>query len=88
LTPVRPQINFLIIFTIGLTAFGSFLDAFKQPTSVLTVVASKFPAGATFFVSYMMLQAGIQMGVETSLLGIGAFSRLSFVAIVLLQATR
>jgi uncharacterized membrane protein len=54
LTSLLAQVNFLIIFCVGMTAFGSFLDAFKQPTSVLAVVAAKFPSAATFFVSYIV----------------------------------
>ncbi|GAA5890334.1 hypothetical protein JCM6882_008798 [Rhodosporidiobolus microsporus] len=63
-------INLIIIFCIGATAFTAFLNAFKQPTSVLPVVAAAFPKGATFFTSYILLQAGIHTGVEISLLGI------------------
>ncbi|GAA5970112.1 hypothetical protein JCM11641_000274 [Rhodosporidiobolus odoratus] len=63
-------INFLIVFCIGITAFTSFLNAFRQPTSVLDVIAAAFPKGATFFSSYMLLQAGIHTGIEISLLGI------------------
>ncbi|GAA5865963.1 hypothetical protein JCM8547_002898 [Rhodosporidiobolus lusitaniae] len=63
-------INFLVVFCIGITAFSSFLDAFRRPTSVLNVIASSFPNGATFFVGYMLLQCGIHCGIELSLLGI------------------
>ncbi|GAA5842731.1 hypothetical protein JCM11251_002335 [Rhodosporidiobolus azoricus] len=63
-------VNLIIIFCIGATAFDAFLNAFRQPTSVLPVVAAAFPKGATFFTSYVLLQAGIHTGVEISLLGI------------------
>lgn len=63
-------VNLLIIFCIGITAFTSVLNALESPTSVLDVVASAFPKGATFFTSYVLLQAGVHCGVETSLLGI------------------
>ncbi|GAA5927178.1 hypothetical protein JCM10213_005601 [Rhodosporidiobolus nylandii] len=66
-------INFLIIFCIGITAFTSLLNVFsalRQPESVLSIVAAAFPKGATFFTSYVLLQAGIHTGIELSLLGI------------------
>ncbi|SCV71005.1 BQ2448_3767 [Microbotryum intermedium] len=62
-----PQI---LLFCIGLTAFNSFLNAFRQPTSVLTVVASSFPKGATFFVSWTLLVVGMHHGIEIALFGI------------------
>lgn len=63
-------INLLVVFTIGTTAFTALLNAFSSPTSVLDVVAGAFPRAGTFFVSYLLLQVGVQNGVETSLLGI------------------
>ncbi|KAI5481744.1 DUF221 domain contaning protein [Pseudohyphozyma bogoriensis] len=63
-------INVLIVFCIGLTAFTSFLNAFKQPGSVLNVIASAFPKGATFFVSWSLLVIGLHHGIEHSLFGI------------------
>ncbi|GAA6026880.1 hypothetical protein JCM8097_005929 [Rhodosporidiobolus ruineniae] len=70
-------VNLLIVFTIGRTAFDAFLNAFKQPTSVLPVVAAAFPKAASFFVSYVMLQAGIHTGIELSLLGISFINHAS-----------
>jgi len=63
-------INLLIVFTIGTTAFTALLNAFSSPTSVLDVVAGAFPRAATFYVSYLLLQVGVQTGVELALLGI------------------
>ncbi|GAA6001064.1 hypothetical protein JCM10207_007396 [Rhodosporidiobolus poonsookiae] len=63
-------VNFITIFSIGNTAFTAFLNSFRRPTSVLDVVAKAFPQAATFFTSYVLLQAGIQTGVELSMLGI------------------
>ncbi|SCZ98412.1 BZ3500_MvSof-1268-A1-R1_Chr7-1g09128 [Microbotryum saponariae] len=62
--------NIILLFCIGLTAFNAFLNAFKQPTSVLTVVASSFPKGATFFVSWTLLVVGVHHGIEIALFGI------------------
>ncbi|GAA5931546.1 uncharacterized protein JCM15063_001498 [Sporobolomyces koalae] len=63
-------INFIVVFCIGISAFTAFLNAFRQPVSVLTVVAGAFPKGATFFVSWSLLIVGLQSGLEISLFGI------------------
>lgn len=63
-------INLLIIFTVGTTAFTAILNAFSSPASILDVVAGAFPRAATFYISYLLLQIGVQTGVELSLLGI------------------
>lgn len=44
-----------------MTAFTAFLNAFRQPVSVLAVVAGAFPRGATFFVSWSLLIIGLQV---------------------------
>lgn len=41
----------VIVFCVGLAAFNGFLTAFRQPASILPVIADAFPKGATFFVS-------------------------------------
>ncbi|BGP68500.1 hypothetical protein NBRC10513v2_001833 [Rhodotorula toruloides] len=63
-------VNLLIIFVIGITAFSAFLNAFRQPVSVLTVLAGAFPKASTFYTSYILLQTGVHTGIELSLLGI------------------
>ncbi|KAG0666664.1 hypothetical protein C6P46_004330 [Rhodotorula mucilaginosa] len=63
-------VNLLVIFCVGITAFSAILNAFNSPVSILQVVAAAFPKGATFFVSYVLLQVGVQCGIELSLLGI------------------
>ncbi|GAA5822842.1 hypothetical protein JCM10212_001470 [Sporobolomyces blumeae] len=63
-------INFIVVFCIGISAFTAFLNAFRQPVSVLNVVASSFPKGATFFVSWSLLIVGLQNGLEIALFGI------------------
>ncbi|GAA6006475.1 hypothetical protein JCM11491_004976 [Sporobolomyces phaffii] len=63
-------INFIVVFCIGISAFTAFLNAFRQPVSVLTVVAGAFPRGATFFVSWSLLIIGLQHGLEIALFGI------------------
>lgn len=63
-------VNLLIIFCVGITAFSAILNAFNSPVSILQVVAAAFPKGATFFISYVLLQVGVQCGIELSLLGI------------------
>lgn len=47
-----------LVFCVGISAFTAFLNAFRQPTSVLAVVAAAFPKGATFFVSWALLVVG------------------------------
>ncbi|BGP22946.1 DUF221 domain contaning protein [Rhodotorula toruloides] len=69
LIPAAP-VNLLIIFVIGITAFSAFLNAFRQPVSVLTVLAGAFPKASTFYTSYILLQTGVHTGIELSLLGI------------------
>ncbi|GAA5983145.1 hypothetical protein JCM5350_007895 [Sporobolomyces pararoseus] len=63
-------INFIVVFCIGISAFTAFLNAFRQPVSVLTVVAGAFPRGATFFVSWSLLVVGLQHALEIALFGI------------------
>lgn len=63
-------VNLLIIFVIGITAFSAFLNAFRQPVSVLTVLAGAFPKASTFYTSFILLQTGVHTGIELSLLGI------------------
>ncbi|GAA5989147.1 hypothetical protein JCM10908_001183 [Rhodotorula pacifica] len=63
-------VNLLIIFCVGITAFSAVLNSFSSPVSILQVVAAAFPKGATFFTSYVLLQVGVQCGIELSLLGI------------------
>ncbi|KAK4703506.1 calcium permeable stress-gated cation channel, partial [Phenoliferia sp. Uapishka_3] len=68
------MVNIILVFCVGLTAFTAFItvfeNAFIDPTSVLTVVASAFPKGATFFVSWALLVVGVHHGIEHSLFGI------------------
>lgn len=70
LTRLYRAVNIVIVFCVGLSAFTAFLDAFKSPGSVLTVIASAFPKGATFFVSWTLLVVGLHHGIEICLLGI------------------
>ncbi|KAJ8295574.1 putative membrane protein [Rhodotorula toruloides] len=70
LLTLSPSVNLLIIFVIGITAFSAFLNAFRQPVSVLTVLAGAFPKASTFYTSYILLQTGVHTGIELSLLGI------------------
>lgn len=37
------MVNLVIVFSIGLSAFTAFLNAFKSPASVLTVIATSMP---------------------------------------------
>lgn len=48
-------VNILVVFCVGMSAFTAVLDAFKEPGSVLKVIASAFSKGATFFVSWTLL---------------------------------
>ncbi|KAM0746818.1 hypothetical protein T439DRAFT_329510 [Meredithblackwellia eburnea MCA 4105] len=64
------MVNIVIVFCIGMTAFASFLNAFRQPTSILSVVAAAFPKAANFFVAWSLLVVGIHHGIEQSLFGI------------------
>jgi hypothetical protein len=65
--------NFIVVFCIGISAFTAFLNAFRQPVSVLAVVAGAFPKGATFFVSWSLLI----VGKETPSLNVSALSTLT-----------
>ena len=73
------SINFIVVFCIGITAFTAFLNAFRQPVSVLAVVAGAFPKGATFFVSWSLLIVGLQNGLEIALFGISWINHSSYV---------
>lgn len=70
-------VNLLIVFCIGITAFSAALNAFNSPVSLFKVVAAAFPKGATFFVSYVLLQVGVQCGIELSLFGISWINHIS-----------
>lgn len=73
--------NFIVVFCIGISAFTAFLNAFRQPVSVLAVVAGAFPKGATFFVSWSLLI----VGKDIPSFIISSLSKLTFVIYLGLQ---
>jgi hypothetical protein len=79
LLPLLLLLTRLLRFCVGLSAFTAFLNAFRNPASVLPIIAKAFPQGATFFVSWTLLVIGIHHGVQVSLFGYPYFMHASYV---------
>ncbi|KAF8596736.1 hypothetical protein BDV93DRAFT_610707 [Ceratobasidium sp. AG-I] len=63
--------NIVIFFCIGLTGFRAFLEAFKKEIpDPFRLVASSFPAAASFYASWFILQTSLQNMMQLGLVGL------------------
>ncbi|PWN50853.1 hypothetical protein IE53DRAFT_368546 [Violaceomyces palustris] len=56
--------NVVIFFCVGVTTIKTILQQVDQSGKILDSVAFSFPTAAPFFVSYLILQLGLQSGFE------------------------